>query len=126
MNSIKTKIDLNKLAEIAEITKPARTGKGWKVRLEPYEEQLKQAFKMYISFLQNLVEEHFVGYNRFTHVIKPYRILFSYAALTLLNNILLPYYYLQYAPALGEYLKDDEAILFEDCIGLRSDENANR
>ena len=110
---MRVKIDLERLKQIAEITKPARNGNGsWKsYAYIRHKDLLDKAADEYMNFLMDLIEDNIgpLGNN----LIDITKISLSRTATDLISQILLPVDFLVFAPRVDDDLNNDECEIDE-------------
>ncbi|MEM2126478.1 MAG: hypothetical protein QXQ53_08795 [Candidatus Methanosuratincola sp.] len=129
---IKTKIDLDKLSKIADITEPARNKSSWKRDFFSYryEKYLKQAFKSYADFWLEVIKRAFPTFDENAQGIYIPAIKVSKTADEIIQKILPSVRYLMYSPSIDESLKGDECLIDEKRVlvkkGVNDDDRSDR
>lgn len=117
---LKCYLDLGRLKQIAEITKPARTEKGWKKdawRMK-YEKYRVEAIKEYEKFVKDLVAKYVPGYDDSKHQVNITAIYVSEEADKIIQQILYGADYLNVGLAHNDELglKGNECIILLDRV----------
>lgn len=129
---IKTKIDLDKLSQIANITEPARNKGSWKRDFfsYKYEKYLKQAFESYTDFWLELIKRVFPTFDENVQGIYIPAIKVSKTADEIIQKILPSVRYLMYSPSVDPSLRDDECLIDEKRVlvkkGVNDDDRSDR
>lgn len=115
---IRTQLELDRLAKIAEITKPARNKHSWKKGIAysyKYHQLVEKAFEKFSDFIAELVSKH-VEFDPRVHRIFVPAIRVSPQADLIIQQILPGLAYVVYSPVVDQDLAPNECVIDEEKV----------
>ena len=118
---MRVKLELQKLQEIADITKKLRRKDGaWQSKLYVLSKRqvLQKAFKAYEQFVVDLIKKHIPSFDLKKYKIDVTKIEVSPTADKLIRQILYGWNYVQHSLKVNKTLQDEECIIHEKKVGI--------